>query len=364
AHGWWTVEGEKMSKSRGNVVDPFEMVERYGRDPFRYFLLREVPFGLDGDFSEAALVGRINSDLANDLGNLLNRTLQMVDNFCGGVLPASGPAGDLEREIAELAGKTVRDVDETISDFAFDEALKAIWTLIGRGNKYIDETMPWKLAKEGKEEDLHRVLNTLYDVLRLSSLLVAPFVPDTAARLWEQLGLEGDPLACSIDGFTWGERTPGLKVNKGKVLFPRIDMNEWKKEKAARDEQKAAPKAPAPAPEIPLEHEEAVEIDAFRAVELRVAQILNVEEIPKSKKLYKLSIDLGYEKRTIVSGIKEFFTPEELLGKRIVVVANLKPAKLCGVESNGMLLAAGDGKKTTLSLLTPDRDIPLGCRVS
>ncbi|MGD9821894.1 MAG: methionine--tRNA ligase subunit beta, partial [Aminobacteriaceae bacterium] len=185
-----------------------------------------------------------------------------------------------------------------------------------------------------------------------------------AARLWEQLGLEGDPLACSIDGFTWGERTPGLKVNKGKVLFPRIDMNEWKKEKAARDEQKAAPKAPAPAPEIPLEHEEAVEIDAFRAVELRVAQILNVEEIPKSKKLYKLSIDLGYEKRTIVSGIKEFFTPEELLGKRIVVVANLKPAKLCGVESNGMLLAAGDGKKTTLSLLTPDRDIPLGCRVS
>ncbi|TDY60242.1 methionyl-tRNA synthetase [Aminivibrio pyruvatiphilus] len=364
AHGWWTVEGEKMSKSRGNVVDPFEMVERYGRDPFRYFLLREVPFGLDGDFSEAALVGRINSDLANDLGNLLNRTLQMVDNFCGGVLPVSGAAGQLEQEIAELAAKTVRDVDEKISDFAFDEALKAIWALIGRGNKYIDETMPWKLAKEGKEEDLHRVLNTLYDVLRLGSLLVAPFVPDTAARLWEQLGLEGDPGKCAIDGFAWGERTPGLKVNKGKVLFPRIDMNEWKKDKEARDGRKAAPAAAAPAPEIPLEHEEAVEIDAFRAVELRVAQIVSVEEIPKSKKLYKLSIDLGYEKRTIVSGIKEFFTPEELLGKRIVIVANLKPAKLCGVESNGMLLAAGDGKKTTLSLLTPDRDIPLGCRVS
>ncbi len=175
AHGWWTVEGEKMSKSRGNVVDPFEMVERYGRDPFRYFLLREVPFGLDGDFSEAALVGRINSDLANDLGNLLNRTLQMVDNFCGGVLPASGPAGDLEREIAELAGKTVRDVDETISDFAFDEALKAIWTLIGRATA-LTRPCPGSSPRKGRKRTC-TVLNTLYDVLRLSSLLVAPLSP-------------------------------------------------------------------------------------------------------------------------------------------------------------------------------------------
>ncbi len=161
-----------------------------------------------------------------------------------------------------------------------------------------------------------------------------------------------------------GRTDPGTEGEQGQSALSRIDMNEWKKEKAARDEQKAAPKAPAPAPEIPLEHEEAVEIDAFRAVELRVAQILNVEEIPKSKKLYKLSIDLGYEKRTIVSGIKEFFTPEELLGKRIVVVANLEAGQALRRESNGMLLAAGDGKKTTLSLLTPDRDIPLGCRVS
>jgi len=362
AHGWWTVEGEKMSKSRGNVVDPFEMVERYGRDPFRYFLLREVPFGLDGDFSEAALVGRINSDLANDLGNLLNRTLQMIDNFCGGDVPAVSEPGDIEREIRDLAARTVDDVDGKISDFAFDEALKSIWALIGRGNKYIDETMPWKLAKEGREEDLKMVLNTLYDILRLSALLVSPFVPDTASRLWDQLGLEGNPADLSIDGFAWGERISGQKVKKGKVLFPRIDLDQWRREKAARDDAKVAPSKPEP--EAPVEHEEPVGVEAFKAVELRVAQILTVEEIPKSKKLYKLGIDLGYEKRTIVSGIKEFFAPEELVGKRIVVLANLKPAKLLGVESNGMLLAVGDSKKTTLALLTPDKDIPLGSRVS
>jgi len=362
AHGWWTVEGEKMSKSRGNVVDPFEMVERYGRDPFRYFLLREVPFGLDGDFSEAALVGRINSDLANDLGNLLNRTLQMIDNFCGGNVPSVSEPGDMEREIRELAARTVDDVDGKISDFAFDEALKSIWALIGRGNKYIDETMPWKLAKEGRHEDLKRVLNTLYDILRLSALLVAPFVPGTASRLWEQLGLEGNPAELSIDGFAWGERISGQKVKKGNVLFPRIDLDQWRKEKAARDEVKSAPSKPEP--EAAIEHEEPVGVEAFKAIELRVARILAVEEIPKSKKLFKLNIDLGYEKRTIVSGIKEFFTPDELVGKRIIVLANLKPAKLCGVESNGMLLAVGDGKKTTLALLTPDKDIPLGSRVS
>ncbi|MDD3688612.1 MAG: methionine--tRNA ligase subunit beta, partial [Synergistaceae bacterium] len=304
----------------------------------------------------------INSDLANDLGNLLNRTLQMIDNFCGGNVPAESEPGKIEQEIRELAARTVDDVDGKISDFAFDEALKSIWALIGRGNKYIDETMPWKLAKEGGEEALNRVLNTLYDILRLSALLVAPFVPDTASRLWDQLGLEGNPAELSIDGFAWGERIPGQKVKKGKILFPRIDLDQWRREKAARDNAKADPSKAEP--EAVPEHEETVEVEAFKAIELRIAQILAVEEIPKSKKLYKLNIDLGYEKRTIVSGIKEFFTPEELVGKRIVVLANLKPAKLLGVESNGMLLAVGDSKKTTLALLTPDKDIPLGSRVS
>lgn len=363
AHGWWTVEGEKMSKSKGNVVDPFEMVDLYGRDPFRYFLLREVPFGLDGDFSEGALVGRINSDLANDLGNLLNRTLQMVDNFCGGLLPPAGESGELEGEVESLAKKTIAEMDRQISDFAFDEALKTLWAFISRGNKYIDETMPWKLAKDDDKAALHRVLNTLYDVLRLSGLLAAPFIPDTAAKLWGQLGLTEDPSGLLIDDFTWGRRPSEIRVKKGEVLFPRVDLKEWKKGKDARDETKK-PAPAAPEPEAPSDHEPAIDIDGFRAVELRVAQIVAAEEIPRSKKLYKLSVDLGYEKRTIVSGIKEFFTTEELVGKKIVVVVNLKPAKLCGIESNGMLLAVGDGKKTALSLLTPDRDIPLGGRVS
>ncbi|MGI6252726.1 MAG: methionine--tRNA ligase, partial [Aminivibrio sp.] len=323
AHGWWTVEGEKMSKSVGNVVDPFEMVERYGTDAFRYFLLREVPFGLDGDFSEAALAGRINSDLANDLGNLLNRTLQMVENYCGGVLPAVQQPGELEKEVEALAAKTAEEVDRKVSDFAFDEALKAIWAFIRRGNKYIDETMPWKLGKEGRDEELHRALNTLWDVLRLSALFVAPFMPETARRLWEQLGLEADPQSSPAEDQGWGKRPGEVKVNKGKVLFPRIDMAAWKKEKEARDAKKA------PVIEEP-EHEEQIDIGVFRSVELRVARILKAEEIPGSKKLVKLSVDLGYEQRTIVAGIKKFYTLEELEGRRIVIVVNLKPAKLYG----------------------------------
>jgi methionyl-tRNA synthetase len=360
AHGWWTVEGEKMSKSKGNVVDPFEMVGRYGADPFRYFLLREVPFGLDGDFSETALVGRINSDLANDLGNLLNRTLQMIDNFFEGVVPAPGEKGEREREIEERAAAVLAEVDEKVEDFAFDDALKSIWSFISRGNKYIDETMPWKLAKEGKTSELACVLATLYDILRLCALLVAPFIPGTAARIWEQLGLGGEPVKMRFEDFKWGGHAAGRTVKKGSVLFPRIDLDAWKKEKAAR----TSPPAAEASAEQEIAHEEIVGIESFKAVEMRIARIISVEEIPKSKKLYKLTVDLGYETRTIVSGIKEHFTPEELLHKRIVVVVNLQPAKLCGVESNGMLLAAGDGKRTTLTLLTPDRDIPLGSRVS
>ncbi|MFA7621271.1 MAG: methionine--tRNA ligase [Aminobacteriaceae bacterium] len=360
AHGWWTVEGEKMSKSKGNVVDPFDMARRYGADPFRYFLLREVPFGLDGDFSEAALVGRINSDLANDLGNLLNRTLQMIDNYFNGSLPSAGKGGALEERIARLAADTLAEVDVKIEDFSFDEALKAIWAFISRGNKYIDETMPWAMAKEERTEELAVVMNTLYDVLRLTAMLLAPFIPGTAARMWDQLGLEGEPAALRYEDVKWGERHDGIKVRKGKVLFPRIDLAEWKK----AHEAEAAAKAQEAAEEPVIEHEPIVPIDAFKAIELRVAQIVEVNEIKKSKKLYRLTVDLGYERRTIVSGIKDFFTPEELLGKRIIVVVNLQPATLCGVESNGMLLAVGDGKRTALSLLVPDRDIPLGNRVS
>jgi methionyl-tRNA synthetase len=359
AHGWWTVDGEKMSKSKGNVVDPFKMAEIYGADAFRYFLLREVPFGNDGDFSEAALVGRINSDLANDLGNLLNRTLQMIVNYADGVVPAGVEADEhpLDAEIRALGGSTVAAVDEAMETFSYEEALKLIWAFIGRGNKYIDETTPWKLHKDGDAERLKSVLLTLYEVLRLSALLVAPYIPASAEKIWKQLGLSGSPLSVQLDGFRWKDGA-GTAVAKAEILFPRIDLEQWKKDRAAQ----AAPKEEEKA----IEHEPEIDIDAFRSVEMRVARILKAEEIPRSKKLYKLSVDLGYECRTVCAGIKPFFKPEELEGRRIVMVTNLKPAKLCGIESNGMILAAsvhdGDAAEQ-VSLITPASDIPLGSRV-
>ena len=358
AHGWWTVDGEKMSKSKGNVVDPFKMVKDYGLDPFRYFLLREVPFGSDGDFSEAALVGRINSDLANDLGNLLNRTLQMIESYRGGVVPAAGSGYD------DILGSVLENVDAAMERFAFDEALKEVWAFIGRANKYIDETMPWKLAKEQDDPAsvaaLDKVLMNLFEALRLAALLVAPVMPQTAQRMWAQLGLEGDPLRELYDSFHWGMGS-GTRVRKAEVLFPRIDIREWQKAREEKKKMEEEKKAPA------AEHEPEIAIEDFKAVEMRVARIVKAEEIPKSRKLYKLEVDLGYETRTVCSGIKAFFTPEELAGKRVILVTNLKPVKLCGIESNGMILAASvkvDGNAESLTLVAPEGDIPLGSRVS
>jgi methionyl-tRNA synthetase len=366
AHGWWTVEGDKMSKSKGNVVDPFEMAELYGVDPFRYFVLREVPFGNDGDFSETALVGRINSDLANDLGNLLHRTLTMIASYSGGAVPSGEPENPLDAEVRALAESTVASVDKAMETFSYDEALKLIWAFIGRGNKYIDETAPWKLHKEGNSRRLNGVLHVLYEVLRLSALLVAPFIPESAGKIWKQLGYAknaGSPLTENIDAFRWGDGA-GVKIGRAEVLFPRIDLEQWKKDRQSKEgtEGTAAPQA--------VEHEPEIAIENFRAVEMRVARIVKAEEIPKSKKLYKLEIDLGYERRTICAGIKAFFKPEELEGKRVIVVANLKPAKLCGIESNGMILAASrksgekGGESEQLALVAPASDIPLGSRVS
>ena len=353
AHGWWTVDSEKMSKSRGNVVDPFRMVKKYGLDPFRYFLLREVPFGLDGDFSELALVGRINSDLANDLGNLLNRTLQMIASYRDGAVPS---CSDSSSPLSQIVPEVLSHVDEAMNNYAYDEALKAIWEFIGRANKFIDETMPWKLAKdESQQEKLSWVLLNLYEALRLSALLIAPFMPDTSKRIYAQLGQDSDPLKCRYDSFVWGD-CAGTKTHKAEVLFPRIDIEEWKKAKEAEKK-----------PEKPADTQPEIGIEDFGKVEMRVAQVVHVEEIPRSKKLYKLEVDLGYEKRTVCSGIKAFFTPEELTGKRVILVTNLKPVKLCGVESNGMILCASvkhEGKAEQLTLLTPEKDIPLGSRVS
>ena len=348
AHGWWTVDGEKMSKTKGNVIDPFKIVESYGLDAFRYFLLREVPFGNDGDFSELALVNRINSDLANDLGNLLNRTLQMIKSYRAGIVPKNEDISPL----SELAPEILSRVDEAMNEYAYDDALKAIWEFISRTNKFIDETLAWKLAKDpAKSHELDYVLLNLYEALRLTGLLIAPFMPDTASKIYSQLGINDEPVKLLYESFSWGAGA-GTRINKSEVLFPRIDINEWQKSKETAK----------------LEQNSEITIEDFAKVDMRVAEIINVEEIPRSKKLYKLEVDLGYEKRTVCSGIKAFFTPEELMHKRVILVTNLKPVKLCGIMSNGMILAASvkhDGVAEALTLLTPfDETIPLGSKVS
>ncbi|GEM_PF-245 len=351
AHGWWLSEGEKMSKSKGNVIDPVKVVKKYGKDPFRYFLLREVPFGQDGNFAEMLFVKRYNSDLVNDLGNLLNRTLPLVHRYREGIVPEPGEYTALEESLISLKEEVFANVEKFFDQLAFSQALEEIWRFVRATNKYMDEAAPWRVAKEGNEKRLDTILYTLLEAIRLISMLVYPVIPSSSLEMRYQLGLKGKwENGDMVNKGRWGYLRPGIRVKEPVPIFPRIDIKKMEKEKEKQKEKKE-------------ERMEYIDIDYFRKVDLRVAKILKAEDIEGADRLYKLTIKVGEnEERTLVAGIKKYYKPEELVGKKIIIVYNLKPAKIRGVKSNGMLLAAKDGE--VLALLTPEKDVKEGAKIS
>ena len=376
AHGWWTVDGEKMSKSRGNAVDPNKMIDEFSADAFRYFLLRETPFGQDGDFSVQALAGRRNSDLANGIGNLLSRTLTMIDRNCEGTIPEV-PQDYLEKEPQKYlhlchARKELLYVSQHLDDFfenlAFNDLLRRITDQATNVDIFIDEHEPWRLAKDpDKRLELNAVLYTAAECLRILSLYIYPFMPSTAKNIASQLGLDTDfnsPLL--RQEIKWGKLRSGTKIRKGNSLFPRIETQPQGAKTVSDATVPPQPTAAIPTPAIPAPQPAAaapaaqaqITIDDFMKIQLKTAKVISAERVPKSEKLLKLQVSLGEggEQRQIVAGIGKKYEPEALIGKMIIIVANLKPAKLMGIESQGMVLAAGDSEVRGLATILEEVD--------
>ena len=368
-HGWILFDDDKMSKSKGNIIYPEPIIELYGIDAFKYFLLREFSFGQDGTFTREKFLQRLNSDLANDLGNLVSRTISMVEKYNDGIIPAPGIEEEIDDSLKELAIGVADKVEAFVDKLNFSQAIEEIWKLVRRSNKYVDETMPWILAREGNTERLNTVLYNLSESLRLISILIKPFMDKTSSEIRRQLGLK-DEIKWA-DALTWGLLKPETKTEKGQIIFPRLDIDkelvklndanqkliDERSNKKKKDEKKEEKQTNT------NNVEEYITIDDFEKIQLKLGKIIDCENHPKADKLLVLKIKIGEETRTVVSGIRKWYNPEDLIGKNVVVAYNLKPVKLRGIESKGMILAAQDSTGN-LSLLTTLEELEDGASIS